>query len=55
MAEESRTSPRYICLKCRRTFDESQIKILGYMRCPYCGYKIILKVRSGTPKRLKAI
>ncbi|MFP3157074.1 MAG: DNA-directed RNA polymerase subunit P [Caldivirga sp.] len=38
-----------MCLSCGRTFGKSELEILGRstgtIRCPYCGYNIIVKVR----------
>ena len=43
----------YRCLSCGRTFGISDLEILGksgMVRCPYCGYNIIVKIRQ--PKRM---
>jgi DNA-directed RNA polymerase subunit P len=50
-AEEGGLEERkiYMCLSCGRTFGKSELEILGRstgtIRCPYCGYNIIVKVR----------
>ncbi|MEM1542086.1 MAG: DNA-directed RNA polymerase subunit P [Ignisphaera sp.] len=46
---------RYICIKCYKEFDESELKVMLSTRCPYCGYRVIAKSRSSEIKILKAI
>ena len=45
---------RYICVKCGREFEESELIVMRSIRCPYCGYRIIAKSRGGEIKILKA-
>ncbi|KUO88616.1 DNA-directed RNA polymerase subunit P [Thermoproteus sp. CP80] len=45
----------YMCMRCGRTFSRSEMEILPGIRCPYCNYKIILKVRSPMVKRISAV
>lgn len=45
----------YMCMKCGRVFSRSEMEILPGIRCPYCNYKIILKVRSPMVKRIPAV
>ncbi|MFH1473532.1 MAG: DNA-directed RNA polymerase subunit P [Candidatus Aenigmatarchaeota archaeon] len=42
----------YKCLKCRKEVDPKKVK--EKVRCPYCGYKIILKEASETVVKVKA-
>ncbi len=42
----------YKCLNCRKDIDPKQVK--EKIRCPYCGYKIVLKEDSGTVVKVKA-
>ncbi|MEL9940143.1 MAG: DNA-directed RNA polymerase subunit P [Ignisphaera sp.] len=46
---------KYICIRCRREFDESQLAVMMTVRCPYCGYRVIAKARSGEVKTIRAI
>jgi len=46
---------RYVCLRCRREFDESQLSVMMTIRCPYCGYRAIAKSRGDIIKVVKAI
>ncbi|RLE82689.1 MAG: DNA-directed RNA polymerase subunit P [Thermoprotei archaeon] len=41
-------------MKCGKTFDQEEMSILPGVHCPYCGYKIIMKVRPPIVKRVKA-
>ncbi len=50
-----RVMVKYICLKCRREFDEQQLKIMMTIRCPYCGYRVIAKAHGEGIKVIKAI
>ncbi|RLE81499.1 MAG: DNA-directed RNA polymerase subunit P [Thermoprotei archaeon] len=46
----------YICLKCRKTFDQNDIVLIpGVMRCPYCASRIAAKTRPPIAKSIKAI
>ncbi len=46
----------YKCGRCGRVFDLFQLQVLApRIRCPYCGYRVIYKVRSPVVKKVKAI
>jgi len=38
------------CLKCRNVIDEIEERI----RCPFCGYRIFVKMRAPVVKRVQA-
>jgi DNA-directed RNA polymerase subunit RPC12/RpoP len=40
----------YKCVKCKRIIT----KIEDTVRCPYCGFRILAKMRPDTPKRVQA-
>jgi len=40
----------YVCAKCGK-----EIKKIYEVRCPYCGYRIILKKRPEFEKAVKAV
>lgn len=44
----------YMCLKCGRIFALEDMITPG-VHCPYCGYRIIVKVRSFQTKRITHI
>jgi len=44
----------YLCLRCGRLFALSDIITPG-IHCPYCSYRIIIKVRSFQAKRMVQI
>ncbi|HIP57010.1 MAG TPA: DNA-directed RNA polymerase subunit P [Ignisphaera aggregans] len=46
---------KYVCLRCKREFDETQLAIMMTVRCPYCGYRVVAKVRGEEVKILRAI
>ncbi|GEM_PF-316856 len=52
---EYREWKKYICLRCKRTFDPADMELIPGVHCPYCGYKIIAKTRSFVTKRIKAV
>lgn len=39
----------YVCMKCRKEFEMED-----RVRCPYCGFRIIVKARPVFKKRVKA-
>jgi len=41
----------YKCLRCKKIVSEF---IEGRVMCPYCGYRILLKVRPEIVKRVQA-
>lgn len=45
----------YKCLKCGKVFSKSEMETLPGVRCPYCGYKVVIKLRPPIAKRVKAI
>jgi DNA-directed RNA polymerase subunit RPC12/RpoP len=42
----------YKCLNCGKEIDQKQVR--EKIRCPYCGYKIILKEGATTVVKVKA-
>ncbi len=40
----------YKCLNCGREIDPESIE--KKIRCPYCGYRIVIKVRPKTVKKV---
>ncbi|MFQ6009838.1 MAG: DNA-directed RNA polymerase subunit P [Candidatus Aenigmatarchaeota archaeon] len=43
----------YKCLQCGKTVDFETLK--EKIRCPYCGYRILLKSRPKTTRKVSAI
>ncbi|MCD6247493.1 MAG: DNA-directed RNA polymerase subunit P [Candidatus Diapherotrites archaeon] len=41
----------YKCARCGREFDNMP---KGQVRCPFCAYRIVLKVRPPVTKKIKA-
>ncbi|OYT49898.1 DNA-directed RNA polymerase subunit P [Candidatus Bathyarchaeota archaeon ex4484_231] len=50
--DEQRPSILYQCLKCGATVKSTELE-LG-IRCPYCRYRVLKKVRPPIVKRIKA-
>ena len=44
----------YMCLRCGRVFSIEDMITPG-VHCPYCGYRIIVKIRSFQTKRIAHI
>ncbi len=44
----------YMCLRCGRVFSLEDMITPG-VHCPYCGYRIIIKIRSFQTKRVSHI
>ncbi len=51
----SENEPIYKCLRCNKIFSKEELETLPGVRCPYCGYKIVIKLRPPVAKRVKAI
>lgn len=43
----------YVCIDCGKTV-EIELKSARKVQCPYCGYRILRKVRPPVPKRIPA-
>ncbi len=44
----------YVCLRCGKTFSKEDMEYISGVKCPYCGYRIIMKTRTPSAKRIKA-
>jgi DNA-directed RNA polymerase subunit P len=44
----------YMCLRCGRVFSPEDMITPG-VHCPYCGYRVIIKVRTFQVKRIAHI
>lgn len=53
MSEEKRKM--YKCVKCGKEFSRSEMEILPGVKCPYCGWRIVIKLRTSAVKRMRAI
>ena len=40
----------YKCIKCKKIIP----KLEGKIRCPYCGYRVVAKLRPEVVKRVRA-
>lgn len=45
----------YKCTKCGKEFSKSDMEILPGVKCPHCGWRIVLKLRAPVIKKIKAI
>jgi len=52
-AETTPSKGLYQCLSCGEVFAPDMISTRE-VKCPYCGYRIIKKVRTGSLKMVKA-
>jgi len=53
MGEEEESGILFQCLRCGSTVKLSELKIIG-IRCPYCRYQVLKKVRPPIAKHVKA-
>ena len=44
----------YVCIRCGKTFSKEDMELTPGVRCPQCGYRIVMKTRSVAAKRIKA-
>jgi len=54
MSTASTGRKMYMCLRCGKLFSKEDMELTPGVRCPKCGYRIILKTRSPAAKRIKA-
>jgi len=45
----------YKCAKCGREFSRDDMEILPGVKCPFCGWRIVTKLRAPTVKRVRAV
>ncbi|MCD6357581.1 MAG: DNA-directed RNA polymerase subunit P [Thermoproteales archaeon] len=45
----------YKCPKCGKEFSKEEMEILPGVKCPYCGWRIVVKLRPPVVKTVKAI
>ncbi len=53
--EKEREEITYRCGRCGREFTGEQLALLPGVRCPYCGYRVVYKIRKPGVKKVKAI
>ncbi len=44
----------YKCLHCGRVFSREELETLPGVRCPYCGFRIVEKIRPPGVRKVKA-
>jgi len=44
----------YKCAKCGKEFSKEEMEILPGVKCPYWGWRIVIKLRAPTVKRVRA-
>ncbi len=57
MSEESEQRPAgimYECISCGQRLTADQLSMTPEIKCPYCGYRVLRKVRPPIVKRVKA-
>jgi len=51
----SEVTMKYKCFICGQEFDTEKLTLMHGPRCPYCGSKIVVKIRIEGIKRVKAV
>ncbi|HIP66422.1 MAG TPA: hypothetical protein EYH08_07865 [Pyrodictium sp.] len=46
---------RYKCGRCGSEFTAADIEFMPTLKCPYCGYRVVYKVRAPGRKLVRAI
>ena len=57
MSEEKEQSPTgilYQCISCGEKLTLDQLAMTPEIKCPFCGYRVLKKVRPPVVKRVKA-
>ncbi len=52
---EDKAFIRYKCGRCGAEFDAMQLEYMPSIKCPYCGYRVLYKIRPPGRKLIKAI
>ncbi len=52
---EDKSMIRYKCGKCGREFTALDLEYMPSIKCPYCGYRVIYKIRPIGRKLIKAV
>jgi len=55
MGDEDSTGIEYQCLNCSEKISSKQLAVTPEIKCPFCGYRVLRKIRPPVVKRLKAI
>jgi len=45
----------YRCPKCGKSFSRGEMQILPGVKCPYCGWRVVVKLRPFTVKTIRAV
>ena len=48
------TGVYYECLNCGSKIGLEELSVIPEIKCPYCGYRVLKKVRPPIVKRIKA-
>jgi len=44
----------YKCIKCGRILDKDSLDFSQSVKCPFCGARVLVKVRPPLPKKVEA-
>lgn len=44
----------YVCVKCGARVSAEQLTMIPEVKCPYCGYRVLKKIRPPIVKHVKA-
>jgi len=45
----------YKCAKCGKEFSKSDMEILPGVKCPFCGWRIVIKLRAPAIRKIRAV
>jgi len=57
MSEEAKQAEgiQYECMSCSERISAQQMAMTPEIKCPFCGYRVLKKVRPPVVKRVKAV
>lgn len=55
VAIEDKSMIRYKCGRCGREFTALDLEYMPSIKCPYCGYRVLYKVRPIGRKLIRAV
>ena len=51
---ETLTSIIYKCVRCGKLINADRLALMVEIKCPYCGYRVLRKIRPPIVKKVKA-
>jgi DNA-directed RNA polymerase subunit P len=43
----------YVCVHCKSKITDTELELTPEIKCPFCGYRVLRKIRPSIVKRVK--